>query len=43
MGEKFLNLLLHGMKRLHAAVGNLWKRFTSPAGAGGSATRTDPR
>lgn len=30
MGDKFLDLLLNGMKRLTSAVGNFWKRFTTP-------------
>ena len=34
MGETFLDLLLHGMKRLHAALSNLWKRRTTPPGPG---------
>lgn len=43
MGETFIDLVLHGMKRLRAAVSDLWKRYTPPAGAGGSKARTDPR
>ena len=30
MGDKFLELLLNGMKRLHVVLSNYWKRRTIP-------------
>ena len=41
MGDRFLDLLLNGMKRLHAAVLAYWKRRTHPPGPGGNRTYTD--
>ena len=41
MGDRFLDLLLNGMKRLHAAVLAYWKRRTNPPGAERNGTYTD--
>ena len=30
MGDRFLEVLLNGMKRLHEVLGNFWKRYTTP-------------
>ena len=30
MGDRFIELLVAGMKRLHAALGQFWKRYTTP-------------
>ena len=30
MGDKFLELLLNGMKRFAGAFGSFWKRYTTP-------------
>jgi len=43
MGERFAEMLVNGMKRMHATVSHLWKRYTRPAGAGRNETRMDPR
>ena len=43
MGERFTELLVNGMQRLHAAVSRLWKRYTSPAVEGRNETRMDRR
>ena len=43
MGERFVEMLVNGMQRLHAAISRLWKRYTPPAGAGRNETRMDPR
>ena len=41
MGDRFLELLLTGIKRLHAAIREYWKRRTDPLGPGRNGTRTD--
>ena len=41
MGDRFVELLLNGMKRLHAAVLSYWKRRTTPPDPGGNGTFTD--
>ena len=30
MAERFVELLVNGMKRLHFALRHLWKRYTTP-------------
>ena len=30
MGERFVDLLVNGMKRLHVAFRSFWKRYTTP-------------
>ena len=30
MGDRFLELLLNGMKRFAGALGSFWKRYTTP-------------
>ena len=30
MGERFTEMLVNGMKRLHAVLGDFWKRYTTP-------------
>jgi len=32
MGERLIDLLVNGMKRLHVALGRFWKRYTTPPG-----------
>ena len=42
MGERFVDLLVNGMKRLHAALNQIWKRYTTPPdGAKRNDTYTD--
>ena len=32
MGERYVELLVNGMKRLHAVLGHIWRRYTTPPG-----------
>ena len=42
MGERFVDLLVNGMKRLHAVIGPFWQRYTTPPdGAKRNDTYTD--
>ena len=42
MGERFVDLLVNGMKRLHAVIGHFLKRYTTPPnGAKRNDTYTD--
>ena len=41
MGDRFLELLLNGMKRLHAAIREFWTRHTGPPGSGRNGACTD--
>ena len=41
MGERFVDLLLNGMKRFLAVLGDYWKRRTTPPGPGQNGTYTD--
>ena len=34
MGERFVELLLNGIKRFLAVLGKYWKRYTTPPGPG---------
>ena len=42
MGDRFVDLLLTGMKRLHVALGRFWKRTTPPPAGGQNEICTDP-
>ena len=30
MGERFVEMLVNGMKRLRAVLGDFWRRYTTP-------------
>ena len=41
MGDRFVDLLVSGLKRLHVALGRFWKRYTPPPAGGPNETYTD--